>query len=67
MPSNIGSKYDWATQVYLDAWKYVASVYSSSENDKESPTNSALAALIQNWTNREFEKFVDDLADIVNA
>lgn len=67
MPSNIESEYNCVTQVYLDAWKYVASVYSSSENDKEGSTNSALAALIENWTNREFEKFVDDLADIVNS
>lgn len=34
---------------------------------KDTPTNAALTALIDNWTNPEFEKFVDDLADLVNA
>lgn len=49
-------------QVYLDAWKYVASGLAQS-SAKPSP---ALTALVDNWTNAEFEKFVNDLAGLVD-
>lgn len=58
----------WAMErVYLDAWKYAASVRSSTASIEATPTNAALTGFIDNWTNSEFERFVDDLADLVNA
>ena len=54
-------------QVYLDAWKYVASTASSSANVRSSETNDAIRSFVDNWTNPEFEMFVDDLAALVDA
>ncbi|KAI0090311.1 heme oxygenase-like protein [Irpex rosettiformis] len=54
----------WAMErVYLDAWKYVKSQLSNAAK----PPSEALAGLVDNWTNTEFEKFVKDLEDIVNG
>ncbi|KAI0918822.1 hypothetical protein AcW1_009466 [Taiwanofungus camphoratus] len=56
----------WAMeQVYLDAWRYVASL--STDPTAEGTIVPAVAALVLNWTNPEFVHFVDDLADIVNS
>ncbi|KAJ7139480.1 heme oxygenase-like protein [Mycena epipterygia] len=54
----------WAMErVYLDAWTFVR-----GELKKElSPGDSPVATFADNWTSPEFVKFVDDLADLVNA
>ncbi|GJE94559.1 heme oxygenase-like protein [Phanerochaete sordida] len=58
----------WAMErVYLDAWKYVRSTASSTANVKSSNANDAIRSFVDNWTNAEFEKFVDDLAALVDA
>ena len=49
--------------MYLDAWTYAASLKPVLSN---SPIGSALDKLIDNWTNAEFVKFVDELAELVN-
>ena len=46
----------------MDAWKFVASEIMKSSK-LPSP---ALAALVDNWTNAEFEHFVKDLEDLIN-
>lgn len=50
--------------MYLNAWRYVASL--STDPTAEGTIVPAVAALVLNWTNPEFVHFVDDLADIVN-
>ncbi|KZT03748.1 heme oxygenase-like protein [Laetiporus sulphureus 93-53] len=56
----------WAMErVYLDAWKYVGSLQSIRLQGPG--TAPAVAALVSNWTNPDFVKFVDDLADLVNS
>lgn len=50
-------------QVYLDAWRYVASRLPLTA----SSDNSAVASFAENWTNDEFVRFVNDLADAVDA
>ncbi|KAI0703741.1 heme oxygenase-like protein [Cytidiella melzeri] len=54
--------YTLEIQVYLDAWKYVASQAVNAVH----PPSQALAGLINNWTNPEFEKFVKDLEELVD-
>lgn len=51
-------------QVYLDSWKYVASLTSPEEDP--TPVQKAVAFLVSNWTNEEFIGFVSDLDSIVN-
>lgn len=53
--------------MYLDAWKHVGSTALSTANVKPSLTRDVIRSFVDNWTNPEFEKFVDDLADLVNA
>ncbi|KAJ3535235.1 hypothetical protein NM688_g7008 [Phlebia brevispora] len=55
----------WAMErVYLDAWTHVRSVLAKSK--EEGPASPAIRTLVDNWTNDEFVKFVDDLGDLVN-
>ncbi|KAH9919846.1 heme oxygenase-like protein [Fomitopsis serialis] len=55
----------WAMeQVYLDSWRYVGSL---KPVDAEGGTAPAVKSLVNNWTNQEFVKFVDELAQIVNS
>ncbi|OCH89653.1 heme oxygenase-like protein [Obba rivulosa] len=54
----------WAMEkVYLDAWSYVGSLAS----DAVVSGSPAVTALVANWTNPEFVRFVDDLADLVDS
>lgn len=46
----------------MDAWKYVASEIAKSST----PPSSAVAALVDNWTNPGFEKYVKDLEELIN-
>lgn len=46
-------------KVYLDAWKYVKSLMSQNDT-------CAVSSFVSNWTSPEFEKFVDDLAELVD-
>ncbi|PCH35359.1 heme oxygenase-like protein [Wolfiporia cocos MD-104 SS10] len=56
----------WAMErVYLDAWKHVRSLTPVPTG--EGSTAPAVAQLVSNWTNLEFVRFVDDLADLVNS
>ena len=53
--------------MYLDAWKYVKSLVAHHKVQGESSlVFSAVEELVQNWSSHEFEKFVDNLADLVN-
>ncbi|KAI0763028.1 heme oxygenase-like protein [Trametes elegans] len=61
----------WAMErVYLDAWTYVRSLLPNAASaGVEAGSGSSLPAvrqLVENWTNPEFVKFVDTLADLVN-
>ncbi|KZP33725.1 heme oxygenase-like protein, partial [Athelia psychrophila] len=50
----------WAMErVYLDAWKYVKSLMSQNDT-------CAVSSFVTNWTSPEFEKFVDELAELVD-
>lgn len=53
-------------QVYLEAWKYARSVLTDVGKSEAGPLLPAVKQLVENWTNPEFEKFVDDIADLVN-
>ncbi|EMD35495.1 hypothetical protein CERSUDRAFT_124789 [Gelatoporia subvermispora B] len=54
----------WAMEkVYLDAWRYVGSLAASTG----AAGLPAVTALVANWTNEEFVKFVDDLAELVDS
>ncbi|OZJ04853.1 hypothetical protein BZG36_02596 [Bifiguratus adelaidae] len=62
-----GLVFVWAMeQAYLDAWRYVGSVLERTGR-AEPPDQHAVASFVANWTNPEFVKFVDDLADVVNS
>lgn len=52
------------SKVYLDAWKYVASLQRKSSS---SASASAVSSLTSNWTSPEFHKFVEDLAGAVSG
>ncbi|KAH9833279.1 heme oxygenase-like protein [Rhodofomes roseus] len=55
----------WAMeQIYLDSWLYVASL---KPVEAEGGTAPAVKTLVNNWTNPEFVKFVDELTQIVNS
>ncbi|TFY50666.1 hypothetical protein EVJ58_g10945 [Rhodofomes roseus] len=55
----------WAMeQIYLDSWLYVASL---KPVNAEGGTAPAVKTLVNNWTNPEFVKFVDELTQIVNS
>ncbi|TFY81883.1 hypothetical protein EWM64_g2126 [Hericium alpestre] len=59
-----GLVFVWAMeQVYLDAWRYAASVQERSSVSEDHFTR----AFVANWTNDEFVKFVNDLAGLVNS
>lgn len=49
-------------QVYLDAWTFASSLKGSHAG----PASGAVAELVDNWTNKEFVLFVDELAELVN-
>jgi len=56
----------WAMErVYLDAWKYVASLLKSEETAVA--TKVAASSFASNWSSPEFEAFVKDLADLVDS
>ncbi|PCH35352.1 heme oxygenase-like protein [Wolfiporia cocos MD-104 SS10] len=56
----------WAMErLYLDAWTYVGSLTASSTGEES--TAPAVAALVSNWTNPEFLRFVNDLTELVNS
>ncbi|KAH9919856.1 uncharacterized protein B0H18DRAFT_1026483 [Fomitopsis serialis] len=50
--------------IYLDSWRYVGSL---KPVNAEGGTAPAVKSLVNNWTNPEFVKFVDELAQIVNS
>ena len=50
--------------MYLDAWTHVKTLVATSK--EEGPTTAAIRTLLDNWTNDEFIKWVDDLTDLVN-
>lgn len=52
-------------QAYLDAWLFARS--HAPHATAAGPTTGPVAAFMENWTNDEFVRFVDDLADIVNS
>ncbi|TFK49117.1 heme oxygenase-like protein [Heliocybe sulcata] len=58
----------WAMErVYLDAWRYVGSVLDKyTATQALNPTTTAVSNFVSNWTNPDFIKFVDDLAELVN-
>ncbi|KAI0828613.1 heme oxygenase-like protein [Trametes gibbosa] len=58
----------WAMErIYLDAWNYVKSLLPDATVDRDAgPALLAVRQLVDNWTNPEFVKFVDTLADLVN-
>ncbi|KAH9940306.1 heme oxygenase-like protein [Amylocystis lapponica] len=49
---------------YFDAWRYVGSLMDGA---KTGDTTPAVAVLVENWTNPEFARFVDDVAELVNS
>ncbi|EPQ52199.1 heme oxygenase-like protein [Gloeophyllum trabeum ATCC 11539] len=58
----------WAMErAYLDSWRYVGSVLDKfTTTHALTPTTTAVSNFVSNWTNAEFIRFVDDLADLVN-
>jgi len=48
-------------KAYLDAWRHVASLLQNAEG------KSAVSSFAENWTSPEFEKFVNDLANLVDG
>ncbi|KAI0703682.1 heme oxygenase-like protein [Cerioporus squamosus] len=57
----------WAMErLYLDAWKYAKSLLVNVPNPEGDLTLPAIRQLVENWTCPEFERFVDDIADLVN-
>ncbi len=53
--------------MYLDAWKHAKSLLVNVPDHEGDPsTLSATRQLVENWTCPEFERFVDDIADLVN-
>ncbi|KAJ6573899.1 heme oxygenase-like protein [Mycena vulgaris] len=62
---NDGLVFLWAMErVYLDAWTLVR---EGLQKKAVSPSDSPAATFADNWSSPEFVKFVDDLADLVNA
>ncbi|KAG2059554.1 heme oxygenase-like protein [Suillus hirtellus] len=56
----------WAMeQVYLDAWKYVKSLFPP-QSDSEDYTANAIRQLTNNWTRPEFEEFVQNVEALAN-
>ncbi|PSR70568.1 hypothetical protein PHLCEN_2v13539 [Hermanssonia centrifuga] len=56
----------WAMEkVYLDSWKHVRSLLGTST--ETSPTTAVIQEFVDNWTNPEFERFVNNLGDLVNS
>ncbi|THG98412.1 hypothetical protein EW145_g7430, partial [Phellinidium pouzarii] len=51
--------------VYLDAWTFVAGG-SNSEFPEDSSAGRAIDELVENWTNIEFIKFVEELREVVD-
>ena len=51
--------------MYTDAWAHVKKLLAESK--EESPATEAIRTLVNNWTNENFTKWVDDLADLVNS
>ena len=51
--------------MYLDAWTHVKTLAAKSK--EEGPTSDAIRTLLDNWTNEEFVKWVDDLTDLINS
>ena len=47
----------------MDSWRYVGSL---KPVNAEGGTAPAVKPLVNNWTNPEFVRFVDELAQIVN-
>jgi len=57
----------WAMErVYLDAWTYVRDNSSASHCDDQDTTSSAITSFSENWSSKEFVKFVDELAEVVD-
>lgn len=58
----------WGTEVcYLDAWTGVRDVLDpAGEAAKDADGGALRTAFIDNWTNDEFRRFVDDLRDIID-
>lgn len=53
-------------KVYLDAWWYAASAAPSTASEPPNSHKSAISSLVDNWTNSDFEAFVDDIGSLVN-
>ncbi|KAJ7451125.1 heme oxygenase-like protein [Mycena latifolia] len=61
---NEGLVFLWAMErVYLDAWTFVHTELQKNVVGRDSPA----AAFANNWSSPEFQQFVDELADLVNA
>ncbi|RDX45188.1 heme oxygenase-like protein [Lentinus brumalis] len=57
----------WAMErVYLDAWKHAKSLLVNVPDHEGDPALPVIRQLVANWTCPEFERFVDDIADLVN-
>lgn len=61
----------WAMEkMYLDAWTYASTFLSQTNIAKEQLEQSgnprALTKLIDNWSSKEFQKFVKDIGDLVD-
>ncbi|KAJ7674420.1 heme oxygenase-like protein [Mycena rosella] len=64
---NDGLVFLWAMErVYLDAWTFVLRELQQSAVERAT-SDSPAATFADNWSSPEFIKFVDDLADLVNA
>lgn len=59
----------WSMEhLYLTAWRFALSTQRSlSQPATASPAVSALSELIPNWTSREFEVFVEEIAELVEG
>ncbi|KAA8646302.1 hypothetical protein EYZ11_004425 [Aspergillus tanneri] len=61
----------WATEMcYLRAWRYAASFLTEKERQREEEDADGGALrnrFIPNWTNPEFERFVEEIGDLVDA
>ncbi|KAF8330586.1 heme oxygenase-like protein, partial [Cantharellus anzutake] len=59
----------WAMEkLYLDSWSFVASgiLGQDKEDGKDSNAQRAVKDFARNWSNKEFIKFVDKLAELVD-
>ncbi|PWN25958.1 heme oxygenase-like protein [Jaminaea rosea] len=59
----------WSMEhLYLTAWRFALSTQKAlSQPAQPSPAVSALSELIPNWTSREFEVFVEEIAELVEG